>query len=526
MAWLTKGLTILLVILLCDKMFGFDPGERITAYAETRWTSAAVGESTSVIETHVSGKLASESATAVPQSESRTTISQSGSGTSIPQLESITAFTQSESTQTVPLSKSTQTVPLSESTQTVPLSKSTQTVPLFESTQTVPLSESTQTVPLSESTQTVPQSEVTQTVPLYESTQTVPQSEVTQTVVEFGLFKTSPLSESISTVHHSEHMTPIPQSDSTLAVHQSEHMTPIPQSDSTLAVHQSEHMTSIPQSDSTLAVHQSEHITSIPQSDSTLAVHQSEHITSIPQSDSTLAVHQSEHMTSIPQSDSTLTVAQYESFTTVPQDDLDSSNTHNVSELTTKETLGTVNDARRLYTYDDGQYKKVNANGSLSFSQDRTFSISMPECSIPAYFEAYEVLRDLPLYEFTDRSWLLCKSRIHNYIDNVKVTLNLTHTGICFFRVRSPPLPELSVGAVYDIRVHDCFTCATVNDGKNARNFGRLHKVIEWTIPSNIANFYMKPRYSQGRLTISVTAVPTCVKPRLQMKYPIHNSTG
>ena len=147
-------------------------------------------------------------------------------------------------------------------------------------------------------------------------------------------------------------------------------------------------------------------------------------------------------MMPIPQSDSTLTVDQYESFTCVSQDDLDSSNTSNVSELTTEEIIKTLRDLRSLRTKNDGQYVKVNADGTLSFSHDRTFSISMPECSIPAYFESYAVLGDLSVYKslaLTNPSESSCSLDTDHYIRDAEVTF--TQIKDCSLAVSPPPPP-------------------------------------------------------------------------------------
>ena len=78
--------------------------------------------------------------------------------------------------------------------------------------------------------------------------------------------------------------------------------------------------------------------------------------------------------------------------TTLPEDNMETSFRTSSSEVTTRATSATQEDARSLETSIAKQFIKVDKSGQISFSHDRSFRISMSECSTAAYFESYSVL--------------------------------------------------------------------------------------------------------------------------------------
>ena len=386
---------------------------------------------------------------------------------------------------------------------------------------------------------------------------------------------TSPHAASVTSVSQSESITTIPQPESNTADAQPESITAILRSESSTTDLQSTSVASISRFPTTIThleytsiISQSETST-IPRFDSVTTIPRSESITTIPQSESITTIPRSE---SIPMSTtsyrSSTHVLGYNDQTPSTDRNIEASNTPPIRHLTPEETTRAMQDLRMLYTHHDGQYIKVNKDGTMSFSHDRSFSISMPECSIPAYFDSYAVLGDLSLYKslaLTTANTEPCKWKprkykgyrrrgkyVHHYIRDGHVTFSSGDTpfvnnsepvdsntpAFCFL-LRSPPHTDLLVDMqfvqdgdelVQGVEVELYFE----TPGRHyyyVRDPTRYSEDVQIRRPSNALlvltnGLHRAFRQPGRRLTISFRAEPRCTKPALEMKYPVNSTTG
>ena len=348
----------------------------------------------------------------------------------------------------------------------------------------------------------------------------------------------------LSATEASESSTTTPHVESVTTVFKSESITTTAQPESTTTITQPQSSTSIIGSESSMTDLQSTPVAIISQSRST---------TAIPHLKSTTVLSLSEPSTTTSQFESGTTITRSESNTTIPQ---------------TEETTRAMQDLRRLYTHNDCQYMKVNENGTVSFSHDRSFSISMPECSIPAYFDSYAVLEDLSLYKSltlttADTGPCMWRPRefkrytkrgkyIHHYVRDGQVTFSSDDTpfvnnsgpvnsntpAFCFL-LRSPTYTDLLV----DVRlVQDGDELVQGVETELYFEIGGMHYSSIRDLSKYSAGF-QKRRASNAllvvakglhgafqqhlrRLTISFRAEPRCTKPALEVKYPVNTTTG
>ena len=258
----------------------------------------------------------------------------------------------------------------------------------------------------------------------------------------------------------------------------------------------------------------------------------------------------------------------------LPGHSMDTSATNTINTPTTEETSRTPQDVATLSTFADRQYINVDEHGNVSFSHDSTFNVSMPECSMSAYLESYAVLWDLSLFQSltldtTDTdpcSGTFRSSRKYHlpmrFGRDAGLTPHYIHAGNLTFRssdewfstngsydkstaafclrLRTPPYTELLVRA----ESIQPWVMSAVNlrvklfkvEGGRKKFWAEISKYKiergrQLRSPYNdvvLVVFGLHQAFQEpGReLTLSLTTVPTCKRPRLEVKYPTHNSTG
>ena len=251
--------------------------------------------------------------------------------------------------------------------------------------------------------------------------------------------------------------------------------------------------------------------------------------------------------------------------------------TYNVSTLTVYESPGTLQDVQTLSTSVDGQYTHVDEHGNVSFSHDSTFNISMSECSMSAYLESYAVLGDLSLFQslslttddtepcsgtFTEPPWFLRApnhrlgrdagqeprylrngSLIFSSNDEWFVSTNGSvsqSTPAFCLRLRTPPYTDLSVRAVsvqpwvksagglqvelYKEEGHSKTFLTLMDEDKLAKG-GQIRSPANTVVlvVKGLLEAFQEPG---RRLALSLTAEPTCHRPRLEVESPTHYDIG
>ena len=205
-------------------------------------------------------------------------------------------------------------------------------------------------------------------------------------------------------------------------------------------------------------------------------------------------------------------------------------------------------------------YIRVDDNGDVSFSYDSTFNLSMSECSMEAYFESYSRVFNFSLFDstaFTTGDAEPCRFRFlsqstPHFIRDGKITFSssdvefvskneyLRTFGLCL-RLRTPPHTEMLVGlesvqswikssespfaAMYPERQG----IAMYRKSLNAREIAQGLEVSSSSdgMMLVVAGLYEAFVGHPGRyLTFTLTAVPRCVRSRLEVKHPTHNTTG
>ena len=265
----------------------------------------------------------------------------------------------------------------------------------------------------------------------------------------------------------------------------------------------------------------------------------------------------------------------YNDHTTLPGRFTETSAINAINSLSTAKAPGTPPDVATLSTFAHIQYVNVDARGNVSFSHDSTFNISMPECSMSAYFESYAVLGDLSLFQslsLTTSDTQSCSPSTIRFNGSTSSMQFITYAGIPTYyiragnltfassdewfvstndsinestrdlclRLRTPPYTNVVVRATSIQRWVKGATSLRIMLYK-AKSYKRAFDARMTNRPIALGKYLRSPyndvvlivsglhkafRASGRQLTLSLIVQTTCMKPRLQVKYPTHNSTG